>query len=295
MTGVFGSISYDDFSQSLNSAIDWINTLGISYEKSRVGEYRRAIRTLLEIYESNDFTNAKKEFPRLVTAVYESNDLITIHKGFSGKYDREINEHLKKYLKGPADYRSEMTSSSSNLSRNIAFELLVSSKLVFAGLKLDFRIKTDIAAYFDNRSVLFECKRPQTIDTLESNIKKAFKQLERKYKNPECSRHRGIIAIDVSKLLNPDFKLYVQPNANAIDAGLTHILDKFIQQNDHLWQLSRNKKTIAILFRYALMAINQEKGEMLTYCQQYGLTPINNSGSRNIETAKHLAGVINGK
>lgn len=82
------------------------------------------------------------------------------------------------------------------------------AKLTSAGIALDFRLKTDVAAYFDNRSLLFECKRPQSVGSLENNVKDAFHQLEAKYRSPQRLRHRGIIAIDISKLINPEFMLY---------------------------------------------------------------------------------------
>lgn len=289
MSEVFSSIPYESFAANLDKAVAWIDNLGVHYEKTRVGEYKRAIDILLEVYKTKDIERTRKEFVRFVTALFEANDLIAIHKGFAGKYDQEIREHIEKYVKGPADYRHEVISASSNLGRNIAFELLVASRIVSTGVELDFSIKTDIACRFDGRSILFECKRPQSHKNLEANVKDAFKQLEKKYQNPSRTRYRGVIAIDITKLLNPDFMLYVQPNADALDRGLSKIVDSFIQSHENIWQLDRNSKTIAIILRVGLMGINQEKDEMLTYCQQYGLTPINSSGTRNIETAKKLA------
>ncbi len=289
MTGVFRSTPYESFSLDLDAAVEWISSLGITYERTRIGEYKRAINILLEVYKSKDLEKTRREFVRLVTALFEARDLIAIHKGLSGKYDSEIREHIKKYATGPADYRKEVVSASSNLARNIAFELLVASKLVSSGIGLDFSIKSDVAAIYDRRSILFECKRPQSEDKLEANIKSAFKQLERKYKNPVRARHRGIIAIDISKLFNPEFMLYVQPNAASLQHALSQIVDGFIEKNEKLWQVWRNNKTIAVLVRVGIMSINREKEDLLTYCEQYGLTPINTSGSRNIETARRLA------
>ncbi len=288
MTGVFSSTPYESFAQDLDAAVERISSLGIPYERTRIGEYKRAIDILLEVYTSKDLEKTRREFVRLVTALFEANDLIAIHKELSGQYDSDIREHMKKYAKGPADYRNEVLSSASNLARNIAFELLVASKVVSADIGLDFSIKSDIAAKFDRRSILFECKRPQSEQKLEANVRDAFKQLERKYKNPIRVRHRGIIAIDISKLLNPDFMLYVQPNAASLERGLSYLVGRFIEKHERLWQVRRSKKTIAVLVRVGIMAINQERDDMLTYCQQFGITPINTSGSRNIETARRL-------
>jgi len=182
MSGIFNSTPYELFSQDLDVAVKWISSLGVSYEKTRIGEYKRAIDVLLEVYKSKDLDKTKSEFVRLITALFEASDLVAIHKGLSGPYDTKIKEHIKKYAKGPSDYRKETASTSSNLARNIAFELILASKIVSANMELDFTIKTDIATKFDRRSILFECKRPQSKGKLEANIKDAFKQLEKNTK-----------------------------------------------------------------------------------------------------------------
>ena len=148
MAGVFSSTPYESFAQDLDAAVVWISSLGIANERTRIGEYKRAIDILLEVYKSKDLERTRREFVRLVTALFEANELIAIYNGLSGKYDREIRDHIKKYVKGPADYRKEVVSASSNLARNIAFELLVASKLVSAGIGLDFSIHADVAAKY---------------------------------------------------------------------------------------------------------------------------------------------------
>lgn len=292
MTGTFISTPFEDYASDLENALSWIQDLGIVYERTRIGEYKRAIDTLLELYKSDDQTNVQKEFSRIVTAVFEASDLINIHKELAGLFDNELRSRIERYAKGPSNYTNEIISASSNVARNIAFELLVMAKLVAANLEINFEIKTDIAAKFENRNIVFECKRPQSLGKLGANVKDAFRQLELKYQNPTHSRLRGIVAIDISKLINPDFMLYEADDAKSLDAGLSHLVDKFISENKHNWQTGRNKKTIAVLLRLSLMGINKERGNMLTYCQQFGLTPLNHSGEINMATVRALTAVL---
>lgn len=294
MPETFQSTSYELFADDLDSALAWMQSLGIVYERTRVGEYKRAIDTLLKIYQSDDKETIQNEFSKIVTAAFEASDLIAIHKGLAGSFDNELRARIERYAKGPNNYTQEITATSSNIARNVGFELLVMAKLVAAGIDINFEIKTDAAARFDNRSILFECKRPQSLGMLEANVKNAFRQLEGKYHNPVHLRHRGIIAIDISKLINPDFMLYEAQNATSLDAGLSQVVDNFIIENNHYWQTGRNKKTIAILLRLSLMGVHKERSNMLTYCQQFGLTPLNHSGERNIATVKALTKVLAG-
>ena len=148
----FETTPYETFAQDLDKALAWMQGLGVRYEPTRMGEYKRAIETLLKIYRSDDIDKMRSEYARIVTAMYEANDLITIHKGLAGKYDNEIRNHLAKYTKGPINYTKEIASTSSNVGRNTAFELLILEKLVNAGVDVDFEVGSDVAAQFDNRN-----------------------------------------------------------------------------------------------------------------------------------------------
>ncbi len=293
LANTFLSIPYEEFAAELDGALAWIQSLGIAYKRTRIGEYKRAINKLIQIYQSADKQEANRELPRIATAAYEANDLIAVHKGLGGRFDNELRTHIKEaYGKGPVSYTQEVISTSSNRARNIAFELRVMAWLASAGIEIDFGIKTDVAARFDNRSVILECKRPQSSEAVESNVKDAFEQLEEKYRNPVRPRHRGIIAIDISKLTNPDFKGYFHPDTDSLDAYLSQRVSQFIVANEHYWQTGRDKKTIAVLVRFSSMEVNKKKGDMLTCCQHYALTPLNHSGERNIATAEALANAL---
>ncbi|MGH9877227.1 MAG: hypothetical protein ACRD5H_06275 [Nitrososphaerales archaeon] len=292
MTGVFSSKPYDALANDLCAALEWLGSLGVPYERTRVGEYECAIEIAIASFRASNFDAIRDALLPILTALFEIHDLVDIHQSLAGKFDNEIKQHVHTYTKGPRDYTEEHVETSSNVARNIAFELMLMAKLTKAGLPLDFSIKSDVAAKFDNRSLLFECKRPQSEDALESNIKKAYRQLEKKYRSPQRLRHRGLIAIDITKLVNPDFMLYVQPNSTALDSGLSRVIDTFVLKHEHLWQRSRNAKTIGILLRLTIMGVNQEKNDMFTHCQQWAVTPMNHVGERNIVTARNLADML---
>ena len=261
----------------------------MSCAPTRVGEYQRAIDTVLRAFRSSSFAVMRKELLSIITAMFEVNDLIEIHKSLAGRFDNSLVRHFRTYASGPVSYMDENVQTSSNIARNIAFELVVMAKLTRSGIPLDFRMATDVAAQFDGQSVLFECKRPQSLTSLESNIKKACRQLEAKYGNAEPSLQSGIIAIDITKLINPDFMLYAQNDEHALDAGLSRLIDGFVSEYERLWQRQRDKRTIAVLLRLSLVGVNKARNDMLTYCQQFAITPLHQVGERSIETARALA------
>ena len=88
---------------------------------------------------------------------------------------------------------------------------------------------------------------------LQNNVKKAFRQLKGKYQSPQRLRHRGVIAIDITKLVNPNFLSFVQPDEAALDAGLSQMVDNFIATHERLWQQKqRDKKTIGVMLRISV-------------------------------------------
>ena len=289
MAGHFSSKKYAVLANELHAALAWLHELGVSYARTRVGEYCRALDVLIASFQKSNFDAMRNELLRFVTALFEIHDLIDIHKSLAGQFDNELRQHVEALARGPISYTEENSATSSNRARNIAFELVTMAKLVNAGIPLDFSIKTDVAAVLDKRSLLFESKRPQSLASLEKRVKDAFAQLEAKYRSPQRLRHRGLIAIDISKLINPRFHLYVQEDADAIDAGLSQIVDDFIAKHEHVWQTQRNKKTIGVMLRMTVMGVNRARNEMFTHCQQWGLSPINHVGERNIETVRGLA------
>ncbi len=185
------------------------------------------------------------------------------------------------------------TGSASNRARNIAFELLLCSKLAQVGIEFDLRPGSDVSAVFEKRPFLFECKRPQSESALEARVHNAFKQLERKYALPANSRARGIIALDITKVRNPEFDFYIQPDADALRIGLATVMDQFIERHNHLWQRKRNKKTIGVLLRFSVIGVSRADNELMVYCQEFAVNPINAAGQANSALARRFTDRLN--
>jgi hypothetical protein len=229
-----------------------------------------------------------------VTALFEINELIEIHRRLAGTYDVHLIRHVQTVSRGPINYVDENPATSSNAARNIAFELAVMAKLASVGIPLDFSIPIDVACDFGGRSLLFECKRPQSTEKVETNVRKAFAQLEEKYRTSQRYRHRGIIALDVTKLINPEFMLYSQADEVGLSEGLGHLVDDIVRTHERLWQRGRDPKTIGVMIRACVMGVNQARDHMLTYCQQWGLTAIGHVGAQSIGTVIALTNALRG-
>jgi hypothetical protein len=88
-------------------------------------------------------------------------------------------------------------------SRNKFVELELAASLSSAGIKLlGF---DDLKFEFDGRRYIVECKRPSRSGTFDSNMEKAYGQLQKRL---EHSTDRGIVAVAVEKVLGLDTQIY---------------------------------------------------------------------------------------
>ena len=194
MDNQYSTSSFEDLHEKLDDAIGWIETLGVRATPSRLGHYRRSLERLNRIYRQEDLELKDDEFVDYVTTLFEAQDLVQIHQSLGGKsHDDHLRGIVQSITGGPTSYTDE-DCSSGNRPRNLAFELLLAGRLVSAGLGLDLDVRSDVATKIDNRTVLFECKRPQSERSLEKRTKAAFRQLRRQYSNPVRSRSRGVVA-----------------------------------------------------------------------------------------------------
>lgn len=289
MNGPLQTISYESIDEDLKAALSWLDNLGIDYNKTRIRTYEKDIESLINIYNTKNIEAARREFPKICNSLYEVSEFIVLYKGLANKFDDQVADRIQEFCKGTVSYAEE-NPDSSNRARNVAFELLIASLLKSRGIELDFRDDVDVACIFENYTILFECKRPQSSAKIKKNVKTAFKQLS-KHCAKFQSKCKGIIAVDISKICNPKFQLFVFENKTAINNGLSKMIDNFITNRKSFWQINKYKNTIGVLIRFSLLAVNEQE-KLITYCQQYGFNTRVDSGYKNTLLAKQIANRI---
>lgn len=212
-------------------------------------------------------------------------DLLEIHRGLSGgTHDEYLRGRLAKLSSGPVDYVDE-NASSGNLPRNTAFELLLSARLAAAGFPLLKHSTVDIATNVGRKRVLIECKRPRSFDGIERRIKSGFSQLKKQYKRPFARNVRGIVAVDISKIVNPNMNIWRYDNPSDIGQQLGNTIEKYATTFSRTISGSGQRKTIAVIFRIAIMAAPRSDNDNIVYCQQYGFNTLRSSGRSDKKTA----------
>lgn len=277
---IFSSTSYDSVAVLLAEATNWLQRLGISHRPTRLGDYERALRLLTNATDRSAIL--RDDLPAVNNAIYEAYELIEIFQALAGKYDDAIGKHLRLLAGGPAYYSAEKTDSSSNRARNVAFELAVMGLLVRAGLPLDFTSLADAAAKFENKTLLFECKRPQSLQTVERRIKDSLDQLKTRINGVQKVRHRGLVALDITKAMNPDSQVFVTQTEQGINVSMDQQIDRFLARYLHCWARPGYSQSIGVLIRLRQMSIVEYEGHSkLFHCQQIAVRPFDNAGALN--------------
>jgi hypothetical protein len=156
-----------------------LESLGIPYSQARFGRYRRILDQVEALRQLGVPVNrASRDLGALATLA-EANELVIIHRSLIGKgLDSFLRPRLTTLVSGPESYINENLSTSSNNARDIGFELAVVARMAAAGLQInEDRGGSDVVARIKNDLVLFECKRPQSADSISKAIKKAAGQL----------------------------------------------------------------------------------------------------------------------
>lgn len=274
---------FNEVNDAVQKVVGWLNDIGIDVTRTRIGKYRKDITLLIKLLKEDNRDELNRRYPTMANSLYEANELISIYRGLKKIKSENLVAKLKDLLKGPEWFVDENTSSSSNRSRNTAFELVIASKIAAGGIQPDFATLSDIAFSLNAKKLLVECKRPQSASAVEKKIKEASKQLKRRIRTSTKQNLRGIVAIDLSKVNNPSFDMLEVENAESLKLYLTQSITMFIKSFDYL-RNKKHKNIIGMLVRFTGMALLKDMN-MLTYFQQWGLEVLPKAGSTDYDTA----------
>jgi len=284
---------FTEVNKDVEKAAEWLSDMGLDFLITRIGEYRKNINLLVDLHEKGNYEEMNRLYPTLVNSLYEANEWIKIYRGLAFLKNQSLVKKLHDFLKGPEWFIDEKTSSASNRPRNVAFELLIASSVATNGIQPDFATHSDIAFPLGRKNIFIECKRPQSLSTIEKNIKSATKQLKRRFQSAIRSNLRGIVAIDISKVSNPDFKMLEPQNTESLDSYLTTTVTSFIDSFGYIWNRIKHRKIIGLLVRFSGVAVIKNMN-LLTYFQQWGLDPLSKRGSQDYQIAERMGDILRG-
>lgn len=270
--------TYEVVCEHYSVAIQWMDGLGIKLSPGRTSHYEQVVRHWKDAYKTASAAEGREIFPDFVSSMFEIFDFVSIHKAFQHVPSDQLTsiiEKLRKGVNGPINAADE--TSESTAARNFLFEATVAAKAhrPDRGVEAILDAKSDTGVRINGKNIWIECKRVTTLERIDGNARKASSQLENLLTREVGAGHRGIVAIDISKILNKGDKIFVARNDAGLLASVDRIMDQFIAQHSQIWQRiyeRRHKQIVGTIIRFAFMA-SSEARNILVHASQWAMNP----------------------
>jgi hypothetical protein len=226
-----------DFSFEITNHAGWIKELetlcdrlkaaGFRVQGTRLDVYRKTFATINKfITENREGELVKKlPFPAFANDLHESQELIEACDEFPDLTQPGLRDRIEKVLKGTRELEKETPEKGE--PRNYLFELVMAGLLKRAGFRVHLDRIEDIFFEFGDRPFFVECKRIHSQARLQERIDDAAWQIGKRCDDAGTPKARGIIAIDVSKLLNPGTGFFQSLTLEALNSECENLLRIF--------------------------------------------------------------------
>ncbi|WP_428035988.1 hypothetical protein [Amphritea sp.] len=291
------TLSFDSILTQYRESLKWLDSLGVNYQHGRVCKYLRIFEEWNRSYKTATSEDAKNSYPAFIYSIQEMWDFISIYEAFKLTPTSELSgiiTKLKDGVKGPENLFDETPKSTR--ARNFIFEAVMAAKTHkptrHCSAILD--AETDTGIRFEKSSVWVECKRVTTEKKIEKNVREASKQLQHAISKKVGSNHRGLVALDVSKILNNGDRIFVASDSTSLLYEIDLMMDRFIREHSHIWQkiiTSKSPKILGVIIKYDFMASSDTEG-LVSRCCQWAINPRNQISPRDSEFLHKLTAVL---
>lgn len=270
--------TYEAIFEQYTAAMRWMAGLGIKLDPGRTSYYEKLVGYWKDAYKTASADEGRQIFPDFVSSMFEIFDFVSIYKAFENVPARQLTsviEKLQKGVNGPINAADETLESTA--ARNFLFEAAAAAKAhrPDKGIEAILDARSDTGISLNGWKLWIECKRVTTLERIESNARKASSQLETVLAGEIGSGHRGIVAMDVSKILNRGDKIFVTKNDDELLASVDRMMDRFIHDHSHIWERvydRRHRRIIGTIIRFSFMA-SSEARNLLVHASQWAINP----------------------
>ena len=243
--------SYEEVLAKFEQALSWTQSLGISFPRSRITQYRKHMQDLIRARADSNIDALLEQgmFRSLVNSSHEVTQINAIYDGLQ-RYPvtPELVRRIRKAIRGPEFVEHESTADASHEGRDFAFELSIASLFSRAGYDWDPSSTTDV--FVTDAPIRFhiECKRPTKNKAVRSAVNKGLKQLNTSLNNPGAiDTSYGLLAIAIDTIVVPKGKFLEAQTPDSIDRRVQEETENFIRQHGIHWAVPRAKRIIGTL------------------------------------------------
>lgn len=236
MARLVGKESYEEIIRQLDYVQKWFESLNINFARSRFDKCRRNIEMLNQYHQEGRVKEfvALTDFKEIVFSLAESSEFSIIYQQLKDADPKFLRKRLRVVAQGPLMIDQEEPTKSTGQPRDCLFELNIIAHLKAAGFQVVFDSYSDAHCLFESKHVLFECKRPQTRNSVERNFFEAKKQLTASLDKLNKPNSKGIIVLSIGKILNKGQMFVVGKNEADLVAKLDIEMRKTWDDFKHL-------------------------------------------------------------
>lgn len=251
--------------EDFNAAVAWIASVGFAVERGRIAEYQRVLTKAVDRYEMHGWAFENQEHAQQVcTTLLETRELVSIHRGLSGLAESAALREIPHFLKGPFQPTNELSGNSSNRPRNIGFELYLTALFTSANMQPIYGTDADLCFEHNGHLFFVEAKRPSAPHRVSKLIKDASKQLKQRLKSSKDDTARGLIALDLTKVINPANKVMPVTNAGHLDLLMYGEAEKQINTLSAYWHDRRHRNVVGVMLNFRLLTQLGPNGDLVT-------------------------------
>ena len=193
-------------------------------------------------------------------SLVEATELADMYCSLPVMSARTLREKFRAILEGP--FNPQQETAASNLARNTVFELHLAGWLSHKGIPTRICHNPGVSCEMADRLFFIQCKRPFSRRKVEANIKRACKQLSIDLNSASDARNRGVVAISMTKAINPR-TMFLQVRT---EADLTPALSS--QMRDlaayYVSRFIKGPRIIGIVFHVITAALVEDINEYRT-------------------------------
>jgi len=237
-------------------ATEWLSSIGLPYSKSRFGKYKRILDDFGTDIDKGDDGAFKTRLYEFLNAHAEVTEIVRIYNELCEYSFTDYIDQLKRVTSGQA-FRNV---SAKDQSRDFAFELTMAARFIRGGFEVKLNQLADvIAKREDTPKIYVECKRIKSLSKVATNIKKANEQLKKRLSLDKSSFPRGLVAINVNDLINPNNNMMLIENVESLQRINSDNLNQFVQEHEGNFNAKRFSKNLGVFCEHIDQAFIHER------------------------------------
>ena len=226
--------------KKLNSFAEWVKSVGIDVDKTRIGEYQRFLSYLASKTCKQDFS--EDDSSRMVHALREIEELLWIQEGLKTQKLKGGMDVLKKIL-GGAPFAKDDSSIAS--ARDFQLELRIASYFLQTGFNVDMDGDCDLEVLFPEGKLFVECKRLKSQKKVMKRAKNAALQLKNRYRSTKQQKY-GLAVFDISNIIMPNQGITSGPSGTGVRDLIRYHLVAFSQKFDVSRYFMSDKNALSV-------------------------------------------------